>query len=145
MTAGSVPRATSGPAAAGSRRARLLAWAAAGAGALAGAVVLAHWTPLEGTTICFLRRAFDLPCPGCGMTRAFGALARGDWGGAVAFHPWAPVLAAELASAWVLWGAALVRPLPAGWRRAVAPVLAGNFAALVALWLGRLATGTLPM
>ncbi len=108
--------------------------------------MLAHWTPQGGAaSFCVLRRAFGLPCPGCGMTRAFAQLARGEWSAAVAFHPWAPVLAVELALGWLLWGAALIAPRPAGWRRRLGPLLGANLAALAALWLGRLATGTLPL
>jgi hypothetical protein len=80
------------------------------------------------------------------MTRALALLARGDWSAALALHPWAPVVAAQLGLAWVLWGTALLRPgAGAGWRSRLGPVLAANLAALAALWLGRLASGTLPL
>ncbi len=109
------------------------------------AVALAHADVEGGLTICMLRRLFDLPCPGCGMTRAFAALARGDLPAALGFHPWAPVVAVQAAAAWLFWGAALCGALPAAARR-IRPraLVAGNLLALAALWLGRLATGTLP-
>lgn len=130
------------------RSAWALAWGATGLGALVAGVALAHATPEAGPTLCMLRRVFALPCPGCGMTRAFAALARGEWGAALTFHPWAPVLAAELAAGWLVWGASLTardRPLPRGWPARLGPLLGANLAALAALWLGRLATGTLPL
>jgi hypothetical protein len=34
-----------------------------------------------------------IPCPGCGLTRATLALARGDLRGALALHPLAPLIA----------------------------------------------------
>ena len=41
---------------------------------------------------CLFANVTGLPCPGCGMTRAMGALVRGDWNAAVQFHPFAPGL-----------------------------------------------------
>ena len=107
-------------------------------------MVLAFWTPapLE-TGICIFRRTVDLPCPGCGLTRAFGHLARGDLGAAFAVHPLAPFLAAELATGWALLGLAahgsgrgLRGVRPERWAAATGFVL-------VAFWLGRLAIGDL--
>ena len=124
---------------------KALAWGAAGLAGALGALLLAHWTPVGGglPVFCFLRRSFNLPCPGCGMTRALAHLARGDWHGALTLHPWSPVVAAELGLVWLAWGTSLVRPLP-GWPGWLPPLLGANLAALAAIWLGRLATGTLP-
>lgn len=36
---------------------------------------------------CFIRAAFGIPCPGCGSTRAIGALCHGDIKKALEFHP----------------------------------------------------------
>ena len=41
---------------------------------------------------CFFQRMFGFPAPSCGMTRAFMALARGDWQQAIQYHLFAPVL-----------------------------------------------------
>jgi hypothetical protein len=135
-----------GAAPAGRRHDPRLAWALAGAGGLAGLAVLHVWTPAEhgGFILCPLRLFAGLPCPGCGMTRAFAHLAKGEWAAAWRDHPLAPFLAAELALGWAAWGAAL-----AGWLRAPRIsrphlIAAGHAAVLVGLWIGRLATGTLP-
>jgi hypothetical protein len=40
-----------------------------------------------GWDVCMFHRMTGLPCPGCGMTRAFVALASGDWSLAVGAHP----------------------------------------------------------
>ncbi len=121
-------------------------WVLAGLAALAGFLLLRAWEPAPGSqnTVCPLRRLTGLPCPGCGMTRAFGHLAKGEWAAAASDHLVAFVLAAELGLAWLAWGAALARGrrlrLPAsfeGWMLA-------HLAVLVAFWLGRLSTGTLP-
>jgi hypothetical protein len=84
------------------------------------------------------------------MTRAFALLAKGEWRAAVTLHPLAPVLALEAVSGWLAWGAALAvrRPLRPPVRAIrlirVDTVILVHAAVLIALWLGRAATGTLP-
>jgi hypothetical protein len=49
--------------------------------------VALHWLPdypLPET--CLARSIFGIPCPGCGLTRSFIYLARGDWQQAQALH-----------------------------------------------------------
>ena len=120
-------------------------WLLTGFLGLAGLAVLHLWTPSgdPSSALCLSRRLLHLPCPGCGMTRAFAHLAKGEWGAAVADHPLAPVLALEFILGWAIWGAmAAGRPLRLPVR--VETLLVANAAALCALWLGRIATGTLP-
>jgi hypothetical protein len=121
-------------------------WALIGAAGFAALAVLHAWVPPDAASFAFcpLRRLTGVPCPACGMTRAFAHLAKGEWSAAVHDHPLAPLLAAELGLAWLAWGcqaAGLLR-LP----RLSRPELAalGHLAVLVAVWLGRAATGTLP-
>lgn len=63
-------------------------------------------TPLLGTyfyhkgyklqfLVCPIRHLTGIPCPGCGMTRSFMAIARGDWHLAVAEHLFGPLLFAS--------------------------------------------------
>lgn len=127
---------------------------------LAGAGL--HFATLStdaGSALCLSRRLFHLPCPGCGLTRAFLLLAKGEWKGAGTMHPLAPLLAAEILAAWIGWGVWLAvrrsersgRPVRAARAlRAVGAILPleqvlwAHAALLIALWLGRAATGTLP-
>lgn len=82
------------------------------AGALAALVVAFVW-PMnsidEGRPSCMLRLAVGLPCPGCGMTRAWVHMANGDVSGAFAYNLFGPIgfaLAAILVG-YVAW--ALIR------------------------------------
>jgi len=91
-----------------------------------------------------VRRFTGFSCPGCGMTRAFAALARGEWHEAWRFHPLSFVVLAELVIAWLLWGFWIRRGRAPLSRRAVNVALAGNAVALLAVWALRWALGTLP-
>jgi len=46
-----------------------------------------------GLWSCPFATMTGLPCPGCGMTRAFLAMLRGDWATVLLFHPFAPFFA----------------------------------------------------
>lgn len=128
------------------RRSSFGLWVLAGLLAVGGFLLLGLWVPAPGSenTVCLMRRLSGLPCPGCGMTRAFAHLAKGEWSAAASDHLLAFVIAAELGCAWLLWGAALIRRrpvrMPAGFERLVL----AHLAVLIAFWLGRVSTGTLP-
>jgi len=104
------------------------------------------WVPPEGAgfAVCALRRFTGLPCPGCGMTRALAHLAKGEWSAALRDHPLAPLLAAELALSWAAWGGAAAGLLRLPRLTKPELVVLGHVGLLVAVWLGRMATGTLP-
>jgi len=73
-----------------------------------------------------------------------GALARGELLLALHFHPFAPLVLAEAGALWAGIGASVLgRPLALP-PRFLERVVIWQTAAFVALWLGRLATGTLP-
>jgi len=60
------------------------------------AVTLVVFGPLAavfGPPFCPTALLFDLPCPGCGLTRATWALLSGDFSEALHLHPLAPILA----------------------------------------------------
>lgn len=61
-------------------------------GCLATAFVLSPAAAENGPVICPFRLMTGLPCPGCGLTRSWIALAHGDPGTAFARHAFGPVL-----------------------------------------------------
>ena len=121
-------------------------WALAGLAGLAVVAFLHLWAPPAGpeSSICFSRRVLGIPCPGCGLTRAFAHLAKGEWTAALAAHPLAPLLAAEMLLVWLAWGRAALRNLPLPRPTWFEPAVLAHVAVLCALWLGRLSTGHLP-
>ncbi|MBI2213207.1 MAG: DUF2752 domain-containing protein [Acidobacteria bacterium] len=111
------------------------------------AVAVVAWLAALGpgeTTICLFRHWTGVPCPGCGVTRSIAALVRGDVSRAFHLHPLAPIAAAEAGILWVGWGVSLFSRRRGLDESRLALVLLANFAAFVALWVVRVATGTLP-
>jgi len=116
--------------------------------AIAPGAVLAFFTMAspsdDGLTLCPVALLTGTACPGCGMSRAVAWLMRGDLERSLAYHPLAPVVLA-IALAGSVW--ALGRRLR-GWRAPPAALvnvgLVGLATLLVATWVTRLITGTLP-
>ncbi|MFQ5350199.1 MAG: DUF2752 domain-containing protein [Thermoanaerobaculia bacterium] len=115
----------------------------AGAGCLG---VLTVWTPPADSSLslCLTRRTLGLPCPGCGLTRGLAHLVQGNLAGALSLHPLVPLVVADAVVGWGLWGLVVYGVAAAPPARAVRLVLLAQLAIFVALWLGRLATGTAP-
>jgi hypothetical protein len=112
--------------------------------ALALTGVYAAWcgTPpgaLEALT-CPFHATTGVPCPGCGMTRACAALARGDLATAWHHHPFSFALVALAAAV-----AFLPAKVRSGWRaihpRVRTGILAGTIVLILGLWVHRLGTG----
>jgi len=139
------PAAISGWPAAPARPAWAIWWLC-GLAAVAGWLVLRAWTPSGDPThaVCALRRIAHIGCATCGLTRALAALARGNLGAALAFHPMALGLTGELAAAWGGSGLALARGSRMPDQRWIPWVIAANAAAFLLVWLVRLVTGTIP-
>ncbi|HUG08314.1 MAG TPA: DUF2752 domain-containing protein [Acidimicrobiia bacterium] len=98
----------------------------------------------DGPTVCPFALATGMACPGCGMTRAAGQLLRGDFAAAIAYHPLVPAVAllATVGWAWfVLRRTGQVQPMS---NRMLNGVLMVLLIALIAVWVTRLATGSLP-
>jgi len=99
---------------------------------------------LFGAMRCPTAQLFHVPCPGCGMTRAFHLLAEGSVGASLAMHPLAvPTALSQLAlavatiAATALFGApwSLLR---ARWGRAAVAVVAIVMVADLLLWIARM-------
>lgn len=96
-----------------------------------------------GTMRCPTAQFFHVPCPGCGMTRAFHFLAGGELRASLAMHPLAVptalvqvVLAAASVTATFRFGApwGLLRPR---WGRGVVALVGVVMAADLLLWIAR--------
>lgn len=113
---------------------------------LLGALALAVYSPTDdGPTICPFALITGSACPGCGMTRAFGYLARGDLVMALRYHPLVMLVAAQALAGW-MWFAVRSRRADAApiSTRITSAILVGTAVSLVAVWLLRMAAGALP-
>jgi hypothetical protein len=120
-----------------------LHWLAIAPAAVLGLMTMASPSD-DGPTICPVALLTGVACPGCGMSRAIAWIFRGDLERSVGYHPLAP-LVAMIGVIAVVW--ALGRRLR-GWRRPSTAVLNSGLvvlaALLMAVWIARLASGTLP-
>jgi hypothetical protein len=118
-------------------------WASLGLGTLLG---IAFFLVEPGTapSLCVFRRVTNLPCPGCGMTRAVGFLLHGELLKSIRMHPFAPVLSLEAALVWIIAGMRVHRGAPLRLPSAFDKWALAHVVPLFALWLGRLASGTAP-
>lgn len=67
------------------------------------------WRPSDnGIILCPFRALTGYPCPGCGMTRAFSALAHGEPVRAVIYNPLSPVLFLAAIALWMNSAATLL-------------------------------------
>ena len=98
---------------------------------------------LAGPDLCLFHRFTGHACPGCGLTRAMAALARGELGRSFALHPLTLLLVAEVGLVWWAWGRTLAGDpgIPPRTQRTMAW---GTAALLLAVWVLRAALGQLP-
>jgi hypothetical protein len=78
------------------------------------------------------------------MTRAASQILRGNFDMALTYHPLVPIVVIQLLGAWVwflLRRSGKVKPMS---NRTLNIVLIGTGVALLAVWVLRMATGTLP-
>ena len=121
-----------------------LLWGILSAGALAAVRLIPFPTRLGLS--CPFKTLSGLPCPTCGMSRAWEALAHGEWAAACRLHPG---VAAGYAALWLyvpyaagavagLWPRLDIRPSPGaarGFRMTVLALLAALWGYLI--WDGR--------
>lgn len=115
-----------------------------GVGALGATALALVNPPAYGTPWCPSALLFGVACPLCGLTRGISRFVRGDVDASLAFHPLAWVVLAVAVTTWCAW---LGRR--AGWwthrfRRLENRTLALVSLGLVAVWIFRAATDTLP-
>lgn len=110
-----------------------------------GLLALGLFAPSDdGPTICPFALCTGTACPGCGLTRAGSSLIRGDFSGAMAYHPLVPLIGALLGGAWVwyvLQRRGRIQPMNP---KILNGILIVTLVALVAVWVVRLTAGTLP-
>jgi hypothetical protein len=104
---------------------------------------LVLWDPARngGPPLCPYRLVTGHTCPGCGLTRAIGALLRGRWNESVTLHPLAPVVLAVVVAgcvAYVLLGDRFRRAAQSPAGAGVAGLLG---IALLATWVLRVRSG----
>lgn len=120
-----------------------LHWLALAPAAVLGLLTMASPSD-DGPTICPVALLTGVACPGCGMSRAIAWMFRGDLERSVGYHPLAP-LVVGIGMVALVW--ALGRRLR-GWNRPRTALINGALlvfgALLLAVWLTRLASGTLP-
>lgn len=110
-----------------------------------GVALLAVIAPSDdGPTVCPFALCTGMACPGCGMTRAFSQIVRGNFGEAMAYHPLAPLIGLQLLFAWVWFGLRRKNVVGPMSQRTLNVVLIGSAAALLLLWVGRIVMGALP-
>lgn len=78
------------------------------------------------------------------MTRAASSLIRGDFDGALAYHPLVLVVGLQLIGGWVWYLLRRSGRVQAMSNRTLNVILISTGLVLVAVWVSRLLTGTLP-
>ena len=96
-------------------------------------------------SICAFHHFTGLPCPGCGLTRAWVSMAHGHVSNAFIWHPLGPILftSALIYTIWSGWTAWVRPPFPLPMRLQIR-VLVGFSVAMLAFWALRLA-GVFPL
>ena len=65
-----------------------------------------------GITICWFKWWFDLPCPGCGLTRSVTCISHLQFAKAIGYHPFGPLIYA------IFLTNVAILVLPQSWRAA---------------------------
>ena len=113
---------------------------------LSALLPLPHHNRIAGWgSICWFHNFTGLPCPGCGLTRAWVTMAHGQLGESLAWHPLGPLLFVT-ALGYVIWSSWAARcrppfPMPIRLQNAVIGVGA---TLMLAFWVARLA-GVFPL
>jgi hypothetical protein len=109
-----------------------------------GLILLGVVPPTDGRSLCPIALITGIACPGCGMTRAVSHLIQGDMAGALTYHPLVIPVLVLAGAAWgwfLLWRLGRAGPVPRRWLNTA---ILASAVALVAVWVVRLSSGTLP-
>lgn len=125
---------------------RVRAWIMfGGTSAMFAASVLWHPQDEGGVVLCPFRATTGLPCPGCGLTRAFCAIGRGELERALHFNIISPVVFLAAVVVWLYAVSVLLKINPL---RDVLARLKPNalvwrltFVVLIVWWAARLSLG----
>ena len=110
-----------------------------------GVAALIVATPSDdGPTVCPFALCTGMACPGCGMTRAASHLVRGNFDLAFAYHPLVPIVAVQLIGGWIWYMLRQRGRVGPPTNRMLTIMFAITAAALIAVWVLRVASGTLP-
>ncbi len=75
-------------------------WASSLPALLAASFFYCPWA-LDGPVLCPMALMTGIPCPGCGLTRAFCLMTHGRLAEALSYHALAPAVLAYLAFLWI--------------------------------------------
>ena len=93
---------SSGPRPASSRTARLILWGSSLPALLAASFLyFPYSTTGRGPVLCPMMLLLGMPCPGCGITRAFGCATHGLLADAFQYHALWPLVLAYFVFLWV--------------------------------------------
>lgn len=125
---------------------RVRAWIMfAGTSAIFAASVLWHPQDEGGVVLCPFRATTGLPCPGCGLTRAFCAIVRGELERALHFNIISPIVFLATIIVWLYAVSVLLKIDPLrdllARLRPGARVWQATFALLIIWWAVRLSLG----
>jgi len=92
---------------------------------------------LDGPVICPIRLITGVPCPGCGLTRAFCFMTHGHFREAMSFNALAPLVLAYMA---FLWGYKVIETVRGAAPKLPVYTIGGTACTtVVAFWIARLA------
>ena len=91
----------------------------------------------DGPVVCVSRLTWGVPCPGCGLTRAFCFLSHGEVGDAIRFNATAPLAVLYVGAIWLYYVINAWRGAPPAWP--TGRIAEGALVVTLAFWAGRLA------
>lgn len=82
------------------RTLRIIVWGSSLPALLAASFLYFPWA-FSGPVLCPTALLLGLPCPGCGLTRAFGCMTHGQFARAFEYHPLWPLILGYFIFLWI--------------------------------------------